>query len=447
MAAADTAISVPLLTQKSLVNGMLCLHWDNHELFDPNDGGFHTHEFSWRFLFPENKENEWMSSENIFFNDNNDLYIKVPSLLLPYEIEYNLKISHFQQLASDNNENTFQMTDSTKKYQSTTYRTQIPSVLKETKFKKDDFVQFYVPNASFVWDGVVLEVMDNDMVKIEAAYILEDEDEDLDFKMEEIVTLHSSQIVRGAIRNENVIDITDRKGAETSLILKTDNTECHQMYNTLGRILQRLCAAEIIPDLQDVIPNYDGNRDEQFMASFMAMNILQFLFPSEYNYRFGCALGKSELRLDQIWSICIDDHYGAIQRGEHVTDLQHDRFCGVGYSCNICRMELNWYEYAYHCKCDSDMTHEFCISCIHSMLDQYEKMKPFMSQLLMDVLDKNCIETIVVFCVGKVARFDKNTSNSREKEDQLFDDSQCVGSKRNILVEHVHCPNKRIKLY
>merc|ERR1712228_171501 len=196
-----------------------------------------------------------------------------------------------------------------------------------------------------------------------------------------------------------------------------------------------------------VIQLYAPKRDAEFMASLMAINVMQFLFCQEYNFRFGCILGQSELCLTELWSLSIFDTIEAIKRGDHTTDPQRDLFFSVGYSCNICRIELNWYEYVYRCNCDSDMTHDFCISCIHSMFIQYEEMKPFLAHLLMDVLDNNSIEMIVAFCVGKVTKFfvcNKDKNEDDQHGDGLIDDSKCVGSKRNIRSDT--CPNKRRRL-
>ena len=55
----------------------------------------------------------------------------------------------------------------------------------------------------------------------------------------------------------------------------------------------------------------------------------------------------------------------------------------------------------YHCDM-KEHGHDFCINCIQSLTTQYSEMKPILMELLSDILDGNCIDEIVTYCVGKV---------------------------------------------
>merc|ERR1712228_574032 len=144
---------------------------------------------------------------------------------------------------------------------------------------------------------------------------------------------------------------------------------------------------------------------------------MQFVFASEYRHVFGCPLGKSDLFLEQSRTNAIYHHHEAFKEDGLVTDIQNDWLYGVGFSCNICRIAMNWNDYLFSCQCDCEMSHEFCVSCVHSILIQYGEMKPFMTEILKDVLDNDSIELIVAYCVGKVLRFNhKRTSLKRKNE-------------------------------
>ena len=77
----------------------------------------------------------------------------------------------------------------------------------------------------------------------------------------------------------------------------------------------------------------------------------------------------------------------------------------VCYHCDLCRMEIHSFEYSFHCQCDMDGEHDFCVSCTHSIFMQYQEMKPFLATILKTQLNDNCIEEIVAFCIGKVNRY------------------------------------------
>ena len=68
-------------------------------------------------------------------------------------------------------------------------------------------------------------------------------------------------------------------------------------------------------------------------------------------------------------------------------------------------MELSWYEIVYACKCDIQdfngvigENHAYCISCIHSIVKQYNELKPFMEGILADTLDSYCIGDCCILC-------------------------------------------------
>ena len=77
-----------------------------------------------------------------------------------------------------------------------------------------------------------------------------------------------------------------------------------------------------------------------------------------------------------------------------------------GFSCDLCRCEVRYFEYMWHCG-NKEHVHDLCLSCMYSNLQQYKEMKKFLVGVLDKVVNRDIIEEIVVFCVGKVNKFDR----------------------------------------
>ena len=141
-------------------------------------------------------------------------------------------------------------------------------------------------------------------------------------------------------------------------------------------------------------------RERENMIHYLAINIHQYLFSPDYNHRIQCVMGNTNVFRYYPWS------HANKKKWCFPPDEYWDN---DGYSCDICQMELDWFQYAFRCDCSTGSViranHGYCVSCIDSIMMQYNELKPFISQLLTDILDDQCIEEIVAFCVGKVIVF------------------------------------------
>ena len=67
---------------------------------------------------------------------------------------------------------------------------------------------------------------------------------------------------------------------------------------------------------------------------------------------------------------------------------------------------MGYFEYMWHCKHkEVEQRHAFCLDCIYSMIQQYHQMEQFLGDLLLDVVNMDCVTEIVAYCVGKVKKF------------------------------------------
>ena len=104
--------------------------------------------------------------------------------------------------------------------------------------------------------------------------------------------------------------------------------------------------------------------------------------------------------VEEQWRYSVNRHYRCIRDGLETVDLQ-DTWNFWGYTCDICRVELSYFEMMYHCRCvQSPHKHDICITCIHSIVLQQQDIATFLAGILADELDRNCIQQIIDFYVG-----------------------------------------------
>ena len=175
----------------------------------------------------------------------------------------------------------------------------------------------------------------------------------------------------------------------------------------------------------------------------MTTHVLSYLFDKDYHYRIQCFLGDTVLKMLNPWWDDMESRIKKARNGEEVRTDLYEIWKDYKWSCDICRVEISWYEYAFGCY-EGDW---FCMTCIHTIVMQYNQLKPFLMKILEKELIQSCIVEIVEFCVAKVDRFDADSDNSRKKEDcKSIEDGKSVGSKRCMKVDtNASCKRQRLK--
>ena len=191
------------------------------------------------------------------------------------------------------------------------------------------------------------------------------------------------------------MDITDRLQATADLILRTDDPVQMEMFSALSSVFEGQW-------LQSDEAMLYQEHETKFVGAWMARKIHSFLFSVDHQYRIGCVFDGHNLFVDEQWEFMVDRTFKAIREGLDTVDLQ-ESWNYWGYTCDICRVELSYFETAYHCECQHK--HDFCITCIHSMVQQHQELQTFMTGILNDELNANCIQEIVAFTVGHVLKF------------------------------------------
>eukprot|EP01084_Bolivina_argentea_P009964 18590_1 len=369
-------------------------------------------EFNLSYQFHLNEDvkyyqnNTWSSSKFTILNiaTDNHFFLRLPLFLLSYSLEYKLIIT-----TTD-----YDTSHTTSTFSSSNYTANIPSIIMESSFKKGDIIDYdecVKQNASFITKGTVLEILENDIIKIKNS------------KNGNIIKVHSSDVYRPTIFNAFVIDITNRNRSDINLILNTNNRECFEIYDALLLNLHSVIIHEWDPVIDEMNQLKATNR-------FISINICDFLYNRQYNYNIQCIFDETYFDIEQTWKYVLLNDYKQIKKQCNLESIQSIRDC-LGYSCNICRVNMNWSDYIFYCNCSK--RHDVCISCVHSLMLQHNAMKPFISKLLIDKLNANCIEEIVSFCVAKMNTFYINNKSNRKEERKKCNDNIYPPKKRRKL--------------
>ncbi len=222
-----------VLKHSNSVNGMILIEICNLDLYwkTDDDDYYYDHQFTvfYRFQHQTNTEwNRWNSKpfDAVYIQNDNKFQLKVPLYLLSYLLEYNIKC----QVSKYNNGRTIRLYD----VKSQNYTVQIPSILIASTYNIRDRILYHIEGCGFVRHGVVLELMDNNMIKIKRVNIETAQES-------KTLVIHSSKISRKTQECQFVVDITNRYQMETNLVLRSNDKNIQQTYYTLCDVLSVFC--------------------------------------------------------------------------------------------------------------------------------------------------------------------------------------------------------------
>ena len=211
-----------------------------------------------------------------------------------------------------------------------------------------------------------------------------------------MVKVHKDDCARDCIDLQFLLDLTNLVGAQNDLILR--NAAIHGGNESAMHMFCEL--SDVLIDIYGEL-YYDEKIDfsecqSQFIPDNVAIDIYEFLYKPMYNYRINCIFDGAEMFGMKQWQYIVDRTIDCYKTGIDTTAPQDTWIC-TGYSCDICRCEVSPFEYMWHCK-DEQHKHDFCLSCVHHMVQQYYQMQTFLSDILDGVVNKDIIEEIVVLC-------------------------------------------------
>ena len=314
-------------------------------------------------------EGKWKCSRLSDIPDDDSFYFKAPTFPRDCELHYNVTLCCDCPITSKNKSIDIPL---------------IP-IGSEPQHQIGDHVQYNLAGALFVEEGVILEISDS------AITIRDDYDDS-------IVSANHCDVLSWPITVVFVVDATNRSEAESDLILKTDDPTQIAVKEAVAECIQSIFSWDSDIAEKHMYSDYDF----KFMWSWMAMNIHSFLFSPDYEYRIGCVSDSCQLNAEWLWQYDLRRALGNSEACEDADIQGNWEYLPdyVGYTCDICRVEMSWFEMAYYCEPGND--HHFCVSCLHSMIQQHTEINALITGLF-----QNCIQEILTFCFGNVLKFAK----------------------------------------
>eukprot|EP01084_Bolivina_argentea_P090845 163600_1 len=389
-----------VLKHHNVINGIVPVQIVNLNEFEKPENDMMDYEFEikYKFIFKHAHANDsknythnaWITTtfdiESITQAD--EFWFKAPSFLLSYTLQYDLSL----------NITTFAETEngicigSVSTIKSTTQSIEIPSILIETTYEVNETIQYFPEaNPGYTWPGTILELLENNQIKIKPNEVTNENYTWV--KNADIITIDPSEVLRNCIHAYFIVDLTNNTNAILDLILRTNDARIRTIYSTLNAYLFQFYYFEMME-----IEEHDNFKS---ILSLVSSHICEFLCKYDYNYRVMCMLNdEHDLFVQQIWQYAVLKQFNDIKNGLPTADIQD--FSGTGYSCSICRCELSRYEFMFFCP---NSRHGYCVSCMYSFILQHNEMKIFLYECLDELLNEDCIEQVVTFCVGKVIKY------------------------------------------
>ena len=356
------------------------------------------------------KRSTFLFNQKINFSETNMVddecfYIKTP--LYPFKYQLQLKFGIF--ITIKGRKKTYQ-----RKFVSKKLYLQIPPMTLCPRFEIGDCVTFNN-------DKNCGEIIDMNTLK--GTVEIRDNDND------ERVSIDAAELLAPIISREIIVDLDKDK----------------------DRKIESIHSNKEAPIYDALITLKDDYNQKIFKTTaaitFVARTIVGFIKEaiSHHKIRYRCPFDERfKLKKNNTWY----DYIGAYQ--DKCQYLRETDWC---YVCDICRVEMTFYDMYYECDGNDDddghKCHVFCMSCINSMDIGYRHYKKMVYGSLGRILDNDCMEEIVTFCAGNISIFPTDNKKEVGDVDEIgildqidIEDDKPVGTKRHIVRKY-EGPRKR----
>ena len=387
-------IELKLKLPDTIINGIIPIKIENiHDIFNNvqdilkeiEDEGTCTFfcliSYQYNFSSPMKGYKSGFLSIRQFENVKADgsFFLKVPLFLLPYSMNFVISVNCVEinlQCIS----------------KATTIT--IPSMLIDNKVLHiGDYVHYGQEESAYAVLGVITKLLEDDMVEIQT-----DNDYVAAGAAPLNVTVHRDQVLRDVIDDDFLVNLTNSVSAENELVLRNEDEKALDVYVELKSDLLDIYAELWFDDKIDYI-----RADVLAIPGSIGIHIYTFLKP-KYNYRTNCVFDGFEMFGTELWQYMIAMQIDYSQRGNDTVDDVQSLYEHARISCDLCRCEVSYNSMIWRC-INEDHEHDICLSCVNYMVQQYHQMQELLVQILDDVMNRDIIEEIVVFCVGRVNKF------------------------------------------
>ena len=136
----------------------------------------------------------------------NKIYFKVPLFIVSYKLEYQLELGITDRSQSDQDKILYST------IYSKPYIVNIPSILINRTYKPGDLVQYYPESVGYFMDGTVVELLEDNFIKIKTISEYDAE--------REIVEIHDSRVARRCVYGGFVVSLIENVHSIKDVILR-----------------------------------------------------------------------------------------------------------------------------------------------------------------------------------------------------------------------------------
>lgn len=341
-------------------------------------------------------DGKWHSKVIVVGQSFGQMVIRVPVFLTDYTIECFIKIKNPIQNQWMEPSNTVTVN--------------IPSFLLSSQWNVGDRVVFQPKSEYYTLNGQITKILENDRFRVSVP--LEFLDEVVQYDDPSLVISVQNDIVESVeietcksrmYREEPelqwTVDIAPKRDMIRLVLLETNNPQCLSVYDALYDhcILESICISREMFEEMEAVIHYEA------MAQFIAKNVCDFLFQRQFHYKLDCLLAAHLHGSLRCWNVH-QFHLKAVyeirrQKLGNVPDVAAEMF--AGYSCDICRIGLHFWDYMFECDNGYMDSHDFCLNCATNVIKMNCELKELLAGLLRDVLIVECIDTIADYVVGR----------------------------------------------
>eukprot|EP01084_Bolivina_argentea_P186237 321056_1 len=276
----------------------------------------------------------------------------------------------------------------------------ITSSLMDHSFAIHDVVAFAQENEFFVQKGMIINLLPDRYLLIKKA------------KTDEInsgtdlMKIHARKVMHDeVIYLDNLLDITNRQmDIDKTILLRTNDENIISIYQTLFEVYHLFSINNVDCCVWEFDLEYIS-MEATYISRIISVGICEYLLPIDRDYKLRiCCLKESNdgtMKLISVWHDLLlaymKGHESDIVDMDYLDDIEEG--C---YSCEICQVQLHEYDWKYICNESITDQHHICITCIYNIIKQYKQLNKLLKNILMVVMNDDCITEIVSFLIGIV---------------------------------------------
>eukprot|EP01084_Bolivina_argentea_P079861 144756_1 len=363
-------------------NGRIQIHVLNfdklleHEKFDT------PHDKCFQFIFKDTTENnDWTGRDikigNVSNNGKFDVIFAI--FLHDYTIQFTLRAINHR----------------TREWLSfsSLITAHVPSMLIDTPFNIGDRVLFRPQQSIFGFIGRIEEALADNQYKI--LYL-----DRADTQQHEIVG--RTRVFRDSTPQQYEIDLFDDTDMKKQMLIQRDDAESISVFESILDAYGFHCFMHCVETVgfRAALIYYES------MATFLTKNIFECLFETmpHFELKVKCLVEPhkdGKLTMQNLRQMAMAKYYKSMQDGVEKILPGTIEHAGDGYQCDWCYRSLNRFDFAFQCEANCMERHDLCVHCVYNVIKLGQELESWLTPILCDELDGDCINLIVDYVVGR----------------------------------------------